>query len=412
MATEQYNVMEQNNELVFKNTSNDLLYNENEILEKINKVKSTNLDVFVEETHKWTDRTNLTLSKDIIIKRNVDGLKIYSNNGLVYHIYTSFKANSIWANWLFGIVKKFDNEQKEISDDVKSFFEKNENIFNCNYEEINTILNHSSFKHPTQSKRKIIEIINNKFKAEADAIFINIQNSRHIDKNIFNNYSEEIYKLVLQKIKNSYEVIREKNLMALSIPILIILMFLTFKFNLLPLTILLVFPLHLTSTIVTHEAVYNDDPEYSLFKFIKYKRILHMLEKTLSHTNSLNNNNLETQKEDIPVRKEIYLKSLKECIKLMAENPNIDWSIEKEKIKILTDGYIEIKKTSKLDSYLLLQKYPNFISELCDLEISIKDKIKDIQNEETYKEDVGEITNLLNSIESPEPALKLTKQRK
>lgn len=122
MATEQYKVMEQNNELVFKNTNNDLLYNENEILEKINKVKSTNLDVFVEDAHKWTDRTNLTLSKDIIVNRNVDGLKIYSNNGLVYHIYTSFKANSIWAKWLFGIVKKIDNEQKEISDDVKIFF--------------------------------------------------------------------------------------------------------------------------------------------------------------------------------------------------------------------------------------------------------------------------------------------------
>lgn len=205
MAIEQYNVMEQNNELVFKNTNNDLLYNETEILEKINKVKTTNLAVFVKDTHKWTDRTNLTLSKDIIINRNVNGLKIYSNNGLVYRIYTSFKANSIWANWLFGIVKKFDNEQKEISDDVKSFFEKNENIFNCNYEEINTILNHSSFKHPTQSKRKIIEIINNKFKAEADAIFINIQNSRHIDKNIFNNYSEEIKKMLLEKIKPLYQ---------------------------------------------------------------------------------------------------------------------------------------------------------------------------------------------------------------
>lgn len=409
MAIEKYKVMEQNNELVFKNTSNDLLYNENEILEKISRVKSTNLDVFVEETHEWTDRTNLTLNKDIIVNRNVDGLKIYSNNGLVYHIYTSFNANNIWANWLFEIVKKFDNDQKEISNDVKSFFEKNENIFNCNYEEINNVLNHNSFKHPTQSKRKIIEIINNKFKTEADAIFINIQNSRHIDKNIFNNYSEEIYKLVLQKIKNSYEVIREKNLMALSIPILIILMFLTFKFNLLHLTILLFFPLHLTSIIVTHEAVYNDDPEYSLFKFIKYKRILHMLEKTLSHTNSLNNNNLETQKEDIPVRKEIYLKSLKECIKLMTENPNIDWTIEKEKIKILTDGYIEIKKTSKLDSYLLLQKYPNFISELCDLEISIKDKIKDIQNKETYEEDAEEITTLLDNIQTPKMQLKLSK---
>ena len=133
-------------------------------------------------------------------------------------------------------------------------------------------------------------------------------------------------------------------------------------------------------------------------------------EKTLSHTNSLSNNNLEIKKEDIPVRKEIYLESLKECIKLMTENPNIDWTIEKEKIKILTDGYVEIKKTSKLDSYLLLQKYPNFISELCDLEISIKDKIKNIKNKKTYEEDAEEITTLLDNIKTPEMTLKLERK--
>ncbi len=407
MAIEKYNVMEQNNELVFKNTSNGLLYNENEILEKISKVKSTDLDVFVDK-RKWTDRTNLTLNKDIIVNRNVEGLKIYSNNGLVYHIYTSFKANNIWAKWLFKIVEKFDNEQKEISDDVKSFFEKNENIFNYNYEQINTILNHSSFKHPTQSKSKIIEIINNKFKAEADAIFINIQNSRHIDKNIFNNYSEEIKKMLLEKIKPLYQDIIVINLIALSIPLLIKLWLICVYAESILLTLGCSFLLLIAGAII-HDSYIKP----GLLKFLKYKRILHMLnpknKKTLSHINSLSNNTLETKKEDIPVRKEIYLESLKECIKLMTENPNIDWYIEKEKIKILTDGYIEIKKTSKLDSYLLLQKYPNFISELCDLEISIKNKIKDIKNEETYEEDAEEITNLLNSIGSTGPALKLTK---
>ena len=410
MAIEQYNVMEQNNELVFKNTSNGLLYNENEILEKINKVKSTNLDVFVDK-RKWTDRTNLTLNEDIIVNRNVEGLKIYSNNGLVYHIYTSFKANSIWAKWLFGIVKKFDNEQKEISDDVKTFFEKNENIFNYNYEQINTILNHSSFKHPTQSKRKIMEIIGKKFKTESETTYNNICNSKQIDKNVLNNYSEEIKKIVLEKIKLLYRDIIGINLIALSIPLLIKLWLICVYAESILLTLGCSLLLLIAGAII-HDSYIKP----GLFKFIKYKRILHMLnpknEKTLSHINSLSNNTLETKKEDIPVRKEIYLESLKECIKLMTENPNIDWSIEKEKIKILTDGYVEIKKTSKLDSYLLLQKYPNFISELCDLEISIKDKIKDIKNEETYEEDAEEITNLLNSIESPGPALKLTKQRK
>ena len=407
MEFEQYNVMEQNNELVFKNTSNGLLYNENEILEKISKVKSTDLDVFVDK-RKWTDRTNLTLNEDIIVNRNVEGLKIYSNNGLVYHIYTSFKANSVWAKWLFGIVKKIDNEQKEISDDVKSFFEKNENIFNCNYEEINTILNHSSFKHPTQSKRKIVEIINNKFENKAETIFNNICNSKQIDKNILNNYSEEIKKLVLEKIKSLYRDIIGINLIALSIPLLIKLWLICVYAE----SILLTLGCSLL-LLIAGAIIYDSYIKPGLFKFIKYKRILHMLntknKKTLSHINSLSNNNLEIKKEDIPVRKEIYLESLKECIKLMTENPNIDWSIEKEKIKILTDGYVEIKKTSKLDSYLLLQKYPNFISELCDLEISIKDKIKDIKNEETYEEDAEEITNLLNSIGSTGPALKLTK---
>lgn len=412
MAIEQYKVMEQNNELVFKNTNNDLLYNENEILEKISKVKSTNLDVFVEDTHKWTDRTNLTLNEDIIIKRNVDGLKIYSNNGLVYHIYTSFKANSIWTKWLFGIVKKFDNDQKEISDDVKSFFEKNENIFNCNYEEINTILNHSSFKHPTQSKRKIIEIINNKFKTEADAIFNNICYSKQIDKNILNNYSQEIKKLVFKKIKALYQNIITMDLAALSIPLLIkLLIVFMFDYSLRLLGLGCSFLLVIVGLFIFNGWSYDVAP--SLIKLIKYKKILHMLnpknEKKLSHTNSLSNNNLEIKKEDIPVKKEIYLESLKECIKLMTENPNIDWTIEKEKIKILTDGYVEIKKTSKLDSYLLLQKYPNFISELCDLEISIKDKIKDIQNKETYEEDAEEITTLLDNIKTPKMQLKLSK---
>ena len=412
MAIEKYKVMEQNNELVFKNTSNDLLYNENEILEKISRVKSTNLDVFVEETHEWTDRTNLTLNKDIIVNRNVDGLKIYSNNGLVYHIYTSFNANNIWANWLFEIVKKFDNDQKEISNDVKSFFEKNENIFNCNYEEINNVLNHSSFKHPTQSKRKIIEIIEKKFETESETIFNNICNSKQIDKNILNNYSEEIKKLVFKKIKALYQNIITMDLAALSIPLLIkLLIVFMFDYNLRLLGVGCSFLLVIVGFFIYNGCGYDIAP--SLIKFIKYKKILHMLnpknEKTLSHTNSLSNNNLEIKKEDIPVKKEIYLESLKECIKLMAENPNIDWSIEKEKIKILTDGYVEIKKTSKLDSYLLLQKYPNFISELCDLEISIKDKIKNIKNEETYEEDVEEITTLLDNIQTPKMQLKLSK---
>jgi len=408
MAIEQYNVMEQNNELVFKNTSNGLLYNENEILEKISKVKSTDLDVFVDK-RKWTDRTNLTLNKDIIVNRNIEGLKIYSNNGLVYHIYTSFKANNIWAKWLFKIVEKFDNEQKEISDDVKSFFEKNENIFNYNYEQINTILNHSSFKHPTQSKRKIMEIIGKKFKTESETTYNNICNSKQIDKNVLNNYSEEIKKIVLEKIKLLYRDIIGINLIALSIPLLIKLWLICVYAESILLTLGCSLLLLIAGAII-HDSYIKP----GLFKFIKYKRILHMLnpknEKTLSHINSLSNNTLETKKEDIPVRKEIYLESLKECIKLMAENPNIDWTIEKKKIMILAEGYTKYKKTSQLDNITLLQTCPTFMSELCDLEITIKNKINANKKEDVYEEDLAEITTLLDNIKTPEMALKLERK--
>lgn len=408
MEFEQYNVMEQNNELVFKNTSNGLLYNENEILEKISKVKSTDLDVFVDK-RKWTDRTNLTLNEDIIVNRNVEGLKIYSNNGLVYHIYTSFKANNIWAKWLFKIVEKFDNEQKEISDDVKSFFEKNENIFNYNYEQINIILNHSSFKHPTQSKRKIMEIIEKKFKTESETTYNNICNSKQIDKNILNNYSEEIKKLVLEKIKSLYRDIIGINLIALSIPLLIKLWLICVYAE----SILLILGCSLL-LLIAGAIIHDSYIKPGLFKFIKYKRILHMLnpknEKTLSHINSLSNNTLETKKEDIPVRKEIYLESLKECIKLMAENPNIDWTTEKKKIMILAEGYTKYKKTSQLDNITLLQTCPTFMSELCDLEIAIKNKIAASKKEDVYEEDLAEITTLLDNIKTPEMALKLERK--
>ena len=94
----------------------------------------------------------------------------------------------------------------------------------------------------------------------------------------------------------------------------------------------------------------------------------------------------------------------------MAENPNIDWTTEKKKIMILAEGYTKYKKTSQLDNITLLQTCPTFMNELCDLEISIKDKIKDIQNKETYEEDAEEITTLLDNIKTPEIALKLERK--
>ena len=94
----------------------------------------------------------------------------------------------------------------------------------------------------------------------------------------------------------------------------------------------------------------------------------------------------------------------------MAENPNIDWTTEKKKIMILAEGYTKYKKTSQLDNTTLLQTCPTFISELCDLEITIKDKIAANKKEDVYEEDLAEITTLLDNIKTPEMALKLERK--
>ncbi len=397
----------QNNDLIFKNLENGLIYHESEILAKIKDLNFKRI-IAVSFGYKEYD---LSLSGLDFSSQDIMEIIIKSNNQNVMTIDNSNRL--LFDNWLKELSNIAKNEQEEISEDVKNFFKENENILDYNYEQINTILNHSNFKQPIQSKERILKIIGDKFENKADAIFNNICNSKQIDKNILNNYSQEIKRLVFKKIKALYQNIITIDLAALSIPLLIKLLIVSmFDYNLRMLGVGCSFLLVIVGLFIFNGWSYDITP--SLIKFIKYKKILHMLntknEKTLSHTNSLSNNNLEIKKEDIPVRKEIYLESLKECIKLMTENPNIDWTIEKEKIKILTDGYVEIKKTSKLDSYLLLQKYPNFISELCDLEISIKDKIKNIKNEETYEEDAEEITTLLDNIKTPEMTLKLERK--
>ena len=397
----------QNNDLIFKNLENGLIYHESEILAKIKDLNFKRI-IAVSFGYKEYD---LSLSGLDFSSQDIMEIIIKSNNQNVMTIDNSNRL--LFDNWLKELSNIAKNEPEEISEDVKNFFKENENILDYNYEQINTILNHSNFKQPIQSKERILKIIGDKFENKADAIFNNICNSKQIDKNILNNYSQEIKRLVFKKIKALYQNIITIDLAALSIPLLIKLLIVSmFDYNLRMLGVGCSFLLVIVGLFIFNGWSYDITP--SLIKFIKYKKILHMLntknEKTLSHTNSLSNNNLEIKKEDIPVRKEIYLESLKECIKLMTENPNIDWTIEKEKIKILTDGYVEIKKTSKLDSYLLLQKYPNFISELCDLEISIKDKIKNIKNEETYEEDAEEITTLLDNIKTPEMTLKLERK--
>ena len=454
MEFEQYNVMEQNNELVFKNTSNGLLYNENEILEKISKVKSTNLDVFVEETHKWTDRTNLTLNEDIIVNRNVDGLKIYSNNGLVYHIYTSFKANSIWAKWLFEIVKEIDNEQKEISDDVKIFFKKYPDAINYTDMQINEILNKEKFRHSTRSKEKILEIRNKYIESELNGLLTKLFNRlddedswKKIDiliQKANDTYNSEILLKIIEainckrkeigfeKFENILKLLFEllKIISVVTSPIFLktILNIFTFKslgtaVGIVSGLFLILFEMNnwiecdstVLSTALENIVLLICECLIQTYQRILLKNSVKSIKKQLKKNASvskkdLNNTNKEIVKENTAVKKEVYLESLKECINLMAENPNIDWTTEKKKIMILAEGYTKYKKTSQLDNITLLQTCPTFMSELCDLEIAIKNKIAASKKEDVYEEDLAEITTLLDNIKTPEMALKLERK--
>lgn len=397
----------QNNDLIFKNLENGLIYHKGEILAKIKDLNFKRI-IAVSFGYKEYD---LSLSGLDFSSQDIMEIIIESNNQNVMTIDNTNRL--LFDNWLKELSNIAKNEQEEISEDVKNFFKKNENILDYNYEQINTILNHSSFKQPIQSKERILKIIGDKFENKAKTIFNNICNSKRIDKNILNNYSEEIKKLVLKKIKALYQNIITMDLAALSIPLLIKLwLIFAFDYESIRLVLGCSFLLLIVGLFVFNGCAYDVAP--SLIKFIKYKKILHMLnpknEKTLLHTNSLNNNTLETKKEDIPVRKEIYLESLKECIKLMTENPNIDWTTEKKKIMILAESYTKYKKTSQLDNITLLQTCPTFMSELCDLEIAIKNKINANKKEDVYEENLAEITTLLDNIKTPEMALKLERK--
>lgn len=397
----------QNNDLIFKNLENGLIYHKGEILAKIKDLNFKRI-IAVSFGYKEYD---LSLSGLDFSSQDIMEIIIESNNQNVMTIDNTNRL--LFDNWLKELSNIAKNEQEEISEDVKNFFKKNENILDYNYEQINTILNHSSFKQPIQSKERILKIIGDKFENKAKTIFNNICNSKRIDKNILNNYSEEIKKLVLKKIKALYQNIITMDLAALSIPLLIKLwLIFAFDYESIRLVLGCSLLLVIVGLFVFNGCAYDVAP--SLIKFIKYKKILHMLnpknEKTLSHTNSLNNNTLETKKEDIPVRKEIYLESLKECIKLMTENPNIDWTTEKKKIMILAESYTKYKKTSQLDNITLLQTCPTFMSELCDLEIAIKNKINANKKEDVYEENLAEITTLLDNIKTPEMALKLERK--
>lgn len=202
----------QNNDLIFKNLENGLIYHESEIKAKIKDLNFKRI-IAVSFGYKEYD---LSLSGLDFSSHDIMEIIIKSNNQNVMTIDNTNRL--LFNNWLKELSNIAKNEQEEISEDVKNFFKENENILDYNYEQINTILNHSNFKQPIQSKERILKIIGDKFENKANTIFNNICNSKQIDKNILNNYSEEIKKLVFKKIKALYQNIITTDLAALSIP--------------------------------------------------------------------------------------------------------------------------------------------------------------------------------------------------
>ena len=172
----------QNNDLIFKNLENGLIYHESEILAKIKDLNFKRI-IAVSFGYKEYD---LSLSGLDFSSQDIMEIIIKSNNQNVMTIDNSNRL--LFDNWLKELSNIAKNEQEEISEDVKNFFKENENILDYNYEQINTILNHSNFKQPIQSKERILKIIGDKFENKADAIFNNICNSKqqlHILRRIF-----------------------------------------------------------------------------------------------------------------------------------------------------------------------------------------------------------------------------------
>ena len=380
------------------------IYIQETILKKIKELELKKVIIVFKDKN-----YDLALTNKSFYSEYITNIIIMSNNQIIMNIDNANQIMfSIWFKRLSNMIK---SEQKIINDGIKSILEKNPNLINYSESQITEILNKEELKYPLESKEKILEIRN----ASINNFIDNLCNSNQINskiQNAYNTYNDEILTKIIQTMDYNRKEILKKEINTI-IRLLIIIAITILNKALLPKVLFIIGEIVLIGLNVN--SIKNNITQIKIGQRRKLKNALNLMNKTkkeitLTKNNLLNNNSQEVSKEENKIRKDSYLESLKECIKLMTENPNIDWSIEKEKIKILTDGYIEIKKTSKLDSYLLLQKYPNFISELCDLEISIKDKIKDIQNKETYEEDAEEITTLLDNIKTPEIALKLERK--
>lgn len=458
MVGTKFDVMAKENELIFKDSENYLTYNENEIKEKLNDIKPTLLKFYLKDArrnNKWFTDIELNSDKEKdILEKDITAFEIWSNNKLLYNMEFEYGDVNIWKKWLLKIIRNFRSEQKEINEDIKKFFKKYPDAINYTDMQINEILNKEKFRHSTRSKEKILEIRNQYIENELNGLLTKLFNRlddedswEKIDiliQKANDTYNNEILLKIIEAINCKREEIgfeKFENILKLLFELLKIISVVTGPIFLK--TILNIFTFKFLGTVVgigsglflilfeidswteCESTVLSTALKNIVLLICKcliqtYQRILlknsvksikKQLKKNASVSKKdLNNTNKEIVKENTAVKKEVYLESLKECINLMAENPDIEWTLEKKKVMILAEGYTKIKKTSSLDSVTLLQAYPDFISELCDLETSIKDKILANNKDTTYDKDLEEVATLLDNIKTPEIALKLERK--
>lgn len=458
MVGTKFDVMAKENELIFKDSENYLTYNENEIKEKLNDIKPTLLKFYLKDArrnNKWFTDIELDSDKEKdILEKDITAFEIWSNNKLLYNMEFDYGDVNIWKKWLLKIIRNFRSEQKEINEDIKKFLKKYPDAINYTDMQINEILNKEKFRHSTRSKEKILEIRNQYIENELNGLLTKLFNRlddedswEKIDiliQKANDTYNNEILLKIIEAINCKREEIgfeKFENILKLLFELLKIISVVTGPIFLK--TILNIFTFKFLGTVVgigsglflilfeidswteCESTVLSTALKNIVLLICKcliqtYQRILlknsvksikKQLKKNASVSKKdLNNTNKEIVKENTAVKKEVYLESLKECINLMAENPDIEWTLEKKKVMILAEGYTKIKKTSSLDSVTLLQAYPDFISELCDLETSIKDKILANNKDTTYDKDLEEVATLLDNIKTPEIALKLERK--
>ena len=399
-----------NDNIIFRNKDNNLIYYEDEILKKIKELELKKVIIVFKDKN-----YDLALTNKSFYSEYITNIIIMSNNQIIMNIDNANQIMfSIWFKRLSNMIK---SEQKIINDGIKSILEKNPNLINYSESQITEILNKKKLKYPLESKEKILEIRNKSMETKTNDFIENLYNSDKINNEIqnictkFNN--EELNKLI-QIVNYKRKEILKKEIKAI-IRLLAIILFTVIMKKFLPIgmfipgEIILIGIAYASKTLnIKQLVVYFNQRK-------KSKEILKLIDNTkqeitLTKNNSLSNNSQEVSKEENKIRKNSYLESLKENINLMAENPNIDWTTEKKKIMILAEGYTKYKKTSQLDNITLLQTCPTFMSELCDLEIAIKNKINTNKKEDVYEEDLAEITTLLDNIKTPEMALKLERK--